>query len=169
MYVCKHTCVRNSETTDKCVQSSGLLTPDPTPRTPHREHDPLQNFSTGPAGICKPFWSSTSATREGTARTRAMTTTTNGRCADPCFYCMGTYWRLQAYCGAARCAVTHSSIHTGPRGQPQAHTRNTSPTCCTTAVSRTTPETRSRADGSGLSSLRCPTLALGKVNGERKQ
>ena len=28
--------------------------------------------------------------------------------------------------------------------------RNTSPTCRTTAVLRTTPETRSRADGSGL-------------------
>ena len=27
MYVCEHTCIRNSETTDKRVQSFGLFTP----------------------------------------------------------------------------------------------------------------------------------------------
>ena len=84
--------------------------------------------------------------------------TTNGRCTDTCFYCMGTRWRLKAYCEAARRTVTHSPIHTGPRDQPQAHTRNTSPTYRTTTVPRTTPETRSRADGS-LGDIKLPPTA----------
>ena len=44
MYVCEFNCIRNLETTDKHAQSFGLLTPDPTPRAPHREHDLSQNL-----------------------------------------------------------------------------------------------------------------------------